>query len=185
MCSVRLRLTRHLGLLIASVVRYKSPIQMKRCSRRHSSPTRWWMRMGYCGCWTVYSSGFGAFAVGSCSQNEAVAAGYIAVVVGFSVAVLQPSLCLANLPLVLLRHGLVCWIGGFCSARLLLSGAAVKVLHDPAVFEGPDAGDVGPSHVNKLTATLQRCRGIAVEGTTIPTGKLCGSCPTGVRRFSD
>lgn len=107
--------------------------------------------MGYFGCWTVYSSGFGAFAVGSRWKNGAVAAGYTAVLVGFSVGE-QQSLCLASRPLVLLRHELVRWIGGFCSAELYLSGAAVEVQHDPAVFEGLVASEVGPSHVNKLTA---------------------------------
>lgn len=92
---------------------------------------------------TVYSSGPVAFAVGSGSKTEAVAVDYTAVAVDFSVAVLQPSLCLASLPPVLLRHEFLWWIGGFSVSLGRLS----KNQHDPAVFGGPVAG---PSHVNKL-----------------------------------
>jgi hypothetical protein len=81
-------------------------------------------------------------------MNEAVAADYTAVVVGFSVGVLQPSWCLASL-----SSGLIATWGRLLDRRLLLDsivplGAAPEIQHDPTVFEGPVAGDVGPSHVN-------------------------------------
>lgn len=43
-------------------------------------------------------------------------------------------------PLVLLRHELVCWIGGFCSARSYLSGAAVEVQYGPGVIRRAGRG---------------------------------------------